>query len=117
MADKRCASAGVDRADDPVSHLVASRELRVGIPDISANDPAAEWLRDAKGVRKLLLRDAGLSARSDFTNEFPIQLCASAWRLVLQSARVQQSMLLRLGDAALAVTHDKHLGVGLTELS
>ena len=55
-----------------------------------------------KGVRKLRLRDAGLSSRPDFTNELPIQLCESAWRLVQHLARVQQPLLFGFGDAALA---------------
>jgi len=38
-------AAGVERADDPVAHLVARRELRVRTPDLTANDFAAELKR------------------------------------------------------------------------
>jgi hypothetical protein len=46
---------GVERADDPVAHLVVDRELRVWIPDVTAHDLVAEGSRDVERSCNLTL--------------------------------------------------------------
>ena len=45
------AAPRVERADDPIAHLVAGRELRVRIPNLAGHDFAAERLRDLERSR------------------------------------------------------------------
>src|SRR5215217_9320972 len=75
-------AAGVERADDPVAHLVTRRELRVRIPNLPGPDLAAERLRDVEDGREVALRDAGLCPRADAVDDVPGQLRVRAWKLI-----------------------------------
>jgi len=57
-------AAGVQRADDSVAHLVAGREFRFRIPNLSRHDLAAERLRDVEDGREVALRGAGIRPRA-----------------------------------------------------
>src|ERR1700704_2235473 len=95
-------AAGIERADDPVAHFVAGCELRVLVPDFTANDIATERLRDLEAADQLPLRNVRIRTRSDFANNLPVQPRVASRRLVEPLASVQQPLLLRFADAPVA---------------
>ena len=71
---------------------------------MAADDRAAQWSRDLERCSDIALLDPGLGSCSNLANVIPTQFRNAAGRLVEKLARVQQSLLLGFGDAALAAT-------------
>jgi hypothetical protein len=97
-------AARVEGADDPVPHLVASGQLDLRIPDVTADDRAAQRSRDLERCRDLPLLAAGLRSCSDLVDIAPGQLRHAARGLVQEFARLQQPLFLGFGDAPFATT-------------
>lgn len=83
-------TAGIERADDAVAHLVACGQLRVGIPDATTDDLVAQRSRDFERGRNLALLNAGLRTPADLANIVPDQLRCAACRLVQEFARLEE---------------------------
>src|SRR5262249_23752994 len=81
---------------------VACREPRVGIPDLSRHDVAAERLRDVERVGELSLWNARSRTCSDVLDDIPGQLRVGTRKLVQPRACVEQLLFLPFGDAPVA---------------
>jgi hypothetical protein len=95
-------TARVEGSDDSVAHLVASGQLDLRIPDVTADDRAAHRSRDLERGRDLPLLDASLRSCSDLVDIVPGQLRHAARRFVQELARLQEPLFLGLGHAPLS---------------
>ena len=77
-----------------ISSPVVSFDVR--IPDVAADDLAAERLRDLERCRDLTLLDAGLRSCADFVDIVPGQLRHAPRGLVQELARVEEPLFLGL---------------------
>jgi hypothetical protein len=58
-------AARVEGSDDPVSHLVTSGQLDLGIPDVASDDRAAQRSGDLERCRDVPLLDACVGSCPD----------------------------------------------------
>jgi len=95
-------SGRVEGSDDPVAHLVTSSHLDVRVPDVTADDCAAQRSGDLERCCDLPLPDSGLSSCSNFANIVPGQFRQAARRLIQELARLQEPPFLGIGHAPLS---------------
>jgi hypothetical protein len=82
-------AARVKGADDPVAHLVTNGQLDLRIPDVTADDCAAQRSRDLERCRDIPLLDASAGSRADIVDIVPGQLRHAARGFVEELARLQ----------------------------
>jgi len=82
-------AARVEGSDDSVAHLVTSGQLDLRIPDVTADDRAAQRSRDLERCRDVPLLDARAGSCPDIVDIVPGQLRHAARGLVEELARLQ----------------------------
>ena len=84
------------------SRIVTGGQLDIRIPDVTADDRAAQRSRDLERFRDLPLLDASAGSCPDLVDIVPGQLRHAASGLVEELARLQEPLLLGFGYATLS---------------